>query len=159
MTRGFTLIEAIVYIALLALIMTGAVAASYQLLSSSASLNAKNTVGEEGNFVLRKLHWALSDMSSAPTIGGSGCSQTISILKSGFGTNPVEFRRNTSVTPNIIEMREGGTGGYTAVTTGNVSASCLKSQTIPATGTGPAGVTATTTINGLDFVVTKYLRQ
>lgn len=157
--KGFTLIEAVIYIALLGLIMTGAVATAYQLLSGAGSLATKNTAQEEGNFVQRKLQWALSDMSNMPVVSGSGCSWNVSITKSGFASNPVELQRNTSVTPNIIEMREGGTGSYTAITTGNVSASCLKFASILPTGTGPAGITATTTINGLDFVVTKYIRK
>jgi len=32
-------------------------------------------------------------------------------------------------------------------------------EEIPASGGAPAGVRATTTINGLDFAITKYLRK
>ncbi len=155
--KGFTLIETIIYIALLGLIMTGALVSSYDLISSSQSSSGKTTVQEEGTFVERKIGWALSDMSGAPTLGGIGCTQTLSVNKTGYTKNPVEFRRN--VANNSIEMREGGTGAYVAITTSNVAATCLKFASIAAAGSGPAGVIATTTIKGLDFVNTKYVRQ
>jgi prepilin-type N-terminal cleavage/methylation domain-containing protein len=79
--KGFTLIETIVYMALLGLIMTGALVSTYELISSSQKSSGKATVQEEGTFVERKFEWALSDLASAPAVGGSGCNQTLSITK------------------------------------------------------------------------------
>jgi prepilin-type N-terminal cleavage/methylation domain-containing protein len=155
--KGFTLIETIVYMALLGLIMTGAVITAFDLIQSTQGSAGKTTVQEEGTFVVRKFEWALADMSAAPTVGGSGCTQTLSLTKTGFGSNPVEFRRNTI--NNSIEMREGGAGAYSAITTNNVTASCLKFTSIAANGSAPPGVIATTTIAGLDFVNTAYVRK
>jgi hypothetical protein len=50
-------------------------------------------------------------------------------------------------------------GTYIPISTSNVSATCLKFRNIPAIGSGPTGVTATSTLNGIDFSVTKYLRK
>lgn len=158
MNKGFTLIEAIIYTALLGLLMAGAVAATYQLLQGSSTTSANTTVQDEGNFVVRKLDWALTGMNSAPAIGGSGCAQTISIIKNGFSENPVEVQRDP-VSSMTLMIREGGTGPFNAITTTNVSVSCLRFRLIPAVGGAPPGVTATTTINGLNFVVMKYLRK
>jgi prepilin-type N-terminal cleavage/methylation domain-containing protein len=155
--RGFTLIETIVYIALMGMLMTGALLCAYDLIQSSQKTGGKTAVQEEGTFVVRKLEWALADMSTAPTTGGSGCTQTISIAKTGYPLNPIEFRRNT--TNNTIEMREGGAGAYSAITTSNVSASCFKASAIASVGSAPPGVVVTTTIAGLDFVNTKYVRK
>jgi prepilin-type N-terminal cleavage/methylation domain-containing protein len=155
--RGFTLIEMVVYIALMGLLMTGVLVCAFDLIQSSQKTGGKTAVQEEGTFALRKIQWAFADMSAAPTLGGSGCTQTISIAKTGYPLNPIEFRRNA--TNNSIEMREGGAGAYSAITTSNVSASCLKFYAIAAVGAAPAGVTATTTIAGLDFVNTTYVRK
>jgi prepilin-type N-terminal cleavage/methylation domain-containing protein len=155
--KGFTLIETIVYMALLGLIMTGALLSAFDLIASTQSSAGKTTAQEEGAFVGRKLEWALADMSATPVAGGSGCAQTLSIAKTGYGKNPVEFRRNTL--NNTIEIREGGSVAYTALTTNNVSATCLTFTSIPAAGNAPSGVTAATTLDGFEFVNTQYVRK
>lgn len=154
---GFTLIETIIYIALFGFIMTGVIVGAYDLISSTQGSAGKTTVQEEGTFVGRKFEWALSDMSGASIVGGNGCAQTLSITKTGYPRNPIEFQRNTL--SNTIEIREGSSGGYTPITTNNVVASCLTFTPIAASGSGPAGITITLTINGLDFVNTKYVRK
>ncbi len=155
--KGFTLIETIVYMALLGLIMTGALLTSYELIMSTSRSAGKTTVQEEGTFVERKISWALADMSAAPLIGGSGCAQTLSVAKTGYAKNPIEFQRDAA--NNKIQMREGGTGLYSDITTINVSAGCLKFASITAVGSAPPGIIATTTIAGLDFVNTAYVRK
>jgi Tfp pilus assembly protein PilE len=155
--KGFTLVETIVYIALLGLIMTGALLTSYELILSSQKSSGKTTMQEEGTFVMRKLEWALADMSVAPTVGGSGCDQTLSVSKTGYGSNPVQFQRNSA--NNSIEMRKGGVGAYTPITTSNVSVGCFGVVSLAAVGSAPPGVIVTTTIGGLNFVNTKYVRK
>jgi len=151
--RGFTLIETLIYIALFALIMGGTLAITYQLVESAGRTTGNATVQDEGVFVLRKLDWALGSMASAPTIGGSGCSQTISITRTGSAApNPIEFRLSSGK----VEMRMGGTGSYDALTTDNVSATCLQFASLSG---GLSGVSATTTISGKEFSTTKYRRQ
>lgn len=156
-SKGFTLLETLVYIALLGLILTTTLLSVYDLLGSTRLSGNKATVEEEGTFVERKLEWALADMGASPTISGSSCAQTLSIQKTGYAKNPVEFRRNT--TNNTIEIREGGGGAFTPITTSNVSVTCFVASAILAQGTAPPGVVVTTTINGLTFVNTKYVRQ
>ncbi len=155
--KGFTLIETIVYMALLGLIMTGVLLSAFDLIASTQSSAGKTTAQEEGAFAERKLEWALADMSAAPITGGSGCAQTLSVNKTGYEKNPVEFRRNAL--NNTIEIREGGNGSYIALTTNNVSATCLTFTSIPAAGNAPPGVTAATTLNGFEFVNTHYVRK
>lgn len=154
---GFTLIETVIYIALLGLIMGGTLMATYGLLEGVGSLGSKTVVQGEGNFVLRKLSWAFSDMSVAPTVSGSGCIQTVSVSKTGYAKNPIEFQRNAA--SSSIEIHEGGSGAYLPLTTENVAVSCLQFQIIPPVGGAPAGVVASTTIDGINFAITKYLRK
>ncbi len=156
-TRGFTLIEAVIYIALLSFLMVGAVATSYQLVGSSTSLSAKNTTGGEGEFVLHKLDWALSGV------------RTISTPSSW--SNALRLSRYDGVTVDMclnnqaIWMRENQTGGicadtsYTAITTSNVTASSLSFHYVPASGGAPAGLEASTTINGMVFYTKRYIRK
>lgn len=148
--KGFSLIEAVVYIALLGLLMTSALATAYQLVNSSSGLNAKNTAGEEGNFVMRKLNWALSGAQTviAPAGWGSGLSVT------RYDGTTVDFRRASGV----VQVSVNG-GTYRALTTGNVVVTSLSVHYIAASGGAPAGVEASTTINGLVFYTERYLRK
>ena len=161
MKKGFTLIEVIVYIALFTILMVGGFVTAYQLIAGSTVLNTKEIVEEEGNFVTRKIDWAMTGMDSAnpPTISGSGCTQTLTIYKLNFVPNPIVFRTHTVAGVNYMEMQEGILNPFTPITTNNVTVSCLKFSDIAAYSGAPEGMTATTTINGIDFTVTKYLRK
>ncbi len=162
--KGFTLIEVVIYIALLGVLMTGALESAVTLIQTSGSSNGKATVQEEGSFVQRKLLWAMSGMTSVPTVGnnngGNACWQTLRVVKTG-ASNPIVFRH--SVSTSSVEVSEDGGTTYYPITTENVSVSCLKFAITPAANGVPAGVSATTTmtttLNNLDFAVTKYVRQ
>jgi type II secretory pathway pseudopilin PulG len=154
--KGFSLIETIIYIALFSIIMTGAFVTAYQLLDGSGRLNAKAITAEEGNFAVKKIEWAMTnlDPSSTPTVGGSGCFQTLSIQRTSDPTN-VAISLETVGGKNYLKISQNG-GQMATTTTENVSVSCLQFETISGT---PTGITATTTIDGLEFVVTKYIRK
>lgn len=57
---GFTLIETIIYLALFAMFMGGAIAAAYNIFEASDRNQAKAMAQEEGNFLVAKIEWALS---------------------------------------------------------------------------------------------------
>lgn len=61
LNRGFTLIETLVYIALLGILMGGAMLAVYQLIANVGQVNANIAIEEEANFLLRKVNWALGN--------------------------------------------------------------------------------------------------
>lgn len=148
MNRGFTLVEAIVYIALLGFIMASTVATAYQLLGGAGSLATKNTAVEEGNFVLRKLDWALA--------GSSGLDTSVAhqLTVTRYDGVTVSIKLNGTA----VDMKETG-GSFSPITTSNVIASSLAFVDIPVVGTSPEGVTATLVLNGLTFSVTQYLRK
>lgn len=150
--KGFTLIETLVYIALLGLLMTGAVMTSYQLLQGSITTSTKTTVQDEGDFVLRKVKWALSNASSA---SGSGSNLTVT----RYDGDSVSFRLNGT----SIEVRETSPAiSYTPITTSNVSVTSL---VFVVSAGSPKSVTVTATMktaNGTDtplpFSFTRYIR-
>jgi hypothetical protein len=148
-SRGVTLVETVVYIALLGLILTGAVVTSYQLVGSAGSLAAKNTADAEGAFVMRKLAWALSG------------AQTIS-SPSGWGSSLSVIRYDGTVDMQLsgtaILMRENS-NLFATTTTSNVKVTSLSFHYIPALDGAPAGLEASTTINGLVFYTKRYLRK
>ena len=148
--KGFTLIETVIYIALFTILMGGALITSYNLIEGSESAQVKATIQEEGNFVLRKLNWALSGLSSVntPTFGYS---ENLGVTKIG----PVQI--DVRLEAGNIEIREGS-GPYVPITTANVEVSTLQFHFLPG-GAGPDGIEASTTISGVTFYTKKYLRQ
>ena len=89
--KGFTFIEVIIYIALSSLLLGTAFVTVFQLIDSSNKLNVKNTVQEEGNFVMRKLNWALTGVSSF-----SNTLNTLHINK--YDGNQIEIKLNDTKT-------------------------------------------------------------
>ncbi|MDD5068283.1 MAG: type II secretion system protein [Candidatus Pacebacteria bacterium] len=149
-TGGFTLIESVVYVALLALIMGGVLPLVYQILQGSNTLSGINAVQEEANFVLHKIDWALGGISNI--LSSFSDADTITIPR--YDGNQVRFRLNT----DKIEMSESG-GTYLPITTANVAATHLLFHYIPAMGTGPAGVKVSFTLGTVPFEITKYIRK
>lgn len=154
--KGFTLLEAIIYIALFTILITSCFIAGYNLIEGSSSLSGKVRTQEEGGFVTKKISWALSsiDPASTPAIGGSNCSQTLTVNRTET-PNLIMIRINTVGSKKYIELQEDGTNYY-PLTTENASTTCLK---FSSTGSSPIGITSTTTINGVDFVIKKYVRR
>ena len=61
MSRGFTLIEIVIYMGLFGLLMGGAVVAANDVFESSGRGGVRAVLGEEGDFILSKINWALRD--------------------------------------------------------------------------------------------------
>jgi type II secretory pathway pseudopilin PulG len=155
MKKGFTLIETVIYIALFGLLLSTGFVTVYQLINGANINSNKGIVQDEGNFVSKKLDWILSnlDLNNLPT-SSAGCDQTLTVYKNNFSSNPIEVRHNGTL--DILEMREGGSGTFIPLTTINSSTTCFEFQI---TSPSPYVIVATTTINKLKFVTTKYLRQ
>lgn len=161
--KGFTLIEVLIYIALFSLLMGTAFMTAFNLIDGSGKLSAKTTTIEEGNFVLRKINWALTGISSDtadivnPPKVFPYTNSTLSIKKWQSGTKvPIEIAYDA--VSNRIMMRKGG-GPPLPITTANVKVTNLQFEFIPSVQSGPAGIKATATIDGKDFSITKYIRQ
>lgn len=148
--RGFTLIETIIYIALMALLIGGGVVTAFYVTDSAQKNKSDVNIQAEGNFILRKIEWAMSGASSI--IVGA----TLSITKPSLppAQNPLVFSLNGS---NMQLTR--GTGAAQNLNSSNVSVSALSFTDIPASGGTPQGVTINFTVNNKPFTLTKYLRK
>lgn len=150
MNRGFTLIEVIIYIALFSLLMGSAFIVAFQLIEGSGDISTKNTLQEEGNFVMRKFNWALTNVDPAsPITPSAGNSSTLNVTK--YDGNEIDIK----LTGTKIEMRESDNGNtFLPITTDNVEVSSLnfKYETL-------GGITATAVIDGTTFTTTKYFRK
>ncbi|MEA1929750.1 MAG: hypothetical protein U9M92_02645 [Patescibacteria group bacterium] len=64
-----TLIETIIYLAIFSIMMSGAVASTYQLARSGEQLGADNVVSGEIDFIFRKISWLFMGATSANILG------------------------------------------------------------------------------------------
>lgn len=154
--KGSTLIEVIIYIALFSILTVGGFVSAVQIIDSSNKTNRALTAQEEGNFVVRKISWAMSNLDplNPPAVTGSGCEQILTLNKTDYFSNPVVFRKNLSK----VEIKQGN-NDFVPVTTENVDVSCLEFKIIFSTNNSPFGISATTTVNDTDFSITKYERK
>lgn len=108
--KGFTLIEIVIYLALLSLLMLGCVSLAYGT-SESADGDAESLViTEEGAFVIAKLTYAAGQGSEA-TVPASGTSAELRISTADESVDPIIVRLRSGT----IEMREGD-GAFFALT-------------------------------------------
>jgi len=145
---GFTLIEVIIYIALLAFIIGAGVSSAYYLIDSSAKGNADVSTIAEAEFLMRKIDWALT---GAETFDLS-VSGIIGINKYDTTFNPIQIKWNE--TSSSTEISVGTPEDFLRLTSERVKVTGLEFVAL-----SPEGVTASTTIDGKHFEITKYLRQ
>lgn len=82
-SKGFTLIETLVYVALFALLMSVAAATLYNLLEGGDRTRVAIGVQEEGTFINRKINWALTG-ASAVQVSPDG--MTLTVTRPDLGT-------------------------------------------------------------------------
>jgi type II secretory pathway pseudopilin PulG len=131
--RGFTLIEALIYLGLFSILMGGATVAAYNLFDTSVKIGTRTMLQEESDFMMAKIDWVLSGAKAvtAPSPGLTGSSLIVAkwdtslgdpmtVAKNGgnltiaFGTNPAVILNNSntlvsSVTFNHIQGTGDGT--------------------------------------------------
>ena len=159
MKKGFSLIEVIIYIALFSILITAVLATAFDIIESTQSLNSKTQIHEELNFALRKIKWALGGASNITTPSALN-PYTSSLSLTKYDGEIVDICLDASK----IKIREGGGVGpcfsneYRPLTTDNVKVTNIQFHYIAPSGGSPAGIEASTTINGLSVIVTKYIR-
>jgi len=103
--EGFTLIEALIYLALFSLIMGGTLAAAYNLAQADGQSSTEAMLQNEGDFVLAKIAWAESGVTSivAPALGQAGAALSVNkIVSFDSSGNPVTI-------PLVFSLDQSGT--------------------------------------------------
>ncbi len=153
--KGFTLVEVIIYLALFSLLMGTAFVTAYQLISDSGRLSVKNTTQEEGNFVMRKINWALTGVETiiTPT---AGTTPDLEVEK--YDGNNITIER---IGTKIWMEEDAGPDDF--ITTENVEVTDLDFEFIPSAGSSPDGIKAIAVITedgkNFSFTITKYIRK
>lgn len=124
---GFTLIEAMIYIALFTFVIGGGILSAYQIFEGSARIQALAEEETEINFIVRKLDWALSGseiVSPLPsvaqpalTVNKGGTQYTFSrdasgvfqVSTTGWGTVPLTGSGISIDSMNFVHF-DGGIG-------------------------------------------------
>ena len=88
-TTGFTLIEPLIYAAIVAGFITVSLSVVYQMIDFSGRLRNQREINENQRFLIQKLDWILNsaDTINSPPLGGSG--NTLSVNKLNFAQNPL----------------------------------------------------------------------
>lgn len=88
---GFTLIETIIYAALISVVIGGVLFAVYQMVESRYRLGAFVEVEEESRFLMAKINWALDnlDFISEPALNAT--SSVLTLNKLNFSPNPIKI--------------------------------------------------------------------
>lgn len=151
--KAFTLIEILIYSALIAMIISGSLIAVYQIIEGSNSIQNKIIIEQEANFLLSKIKWALSGATAIniPAIGLA--SSTLSINKANYSENPIIFDLNS----NNIKIKQG-TENPTILNNQNITINNLIFEHLAASGDGPEGLKISITANNKLFTTTIYLR-
>jgi type II secretory pathway pseudopilin PulG len=167
--RAFTLIETVVYLGLLAIIMSGAFASAYGILGSSARNQAKALIQEEGTFLLGKIDWALGGVQSIALPASNASGDMLSVIKySASPGNPIVV----AVSGGNMTIAKGANPAK-ILNNSNVSVTCavdgcFSHSASSADGINPESVSASFTVSAKtsegmtytqDFSTAKYLRK
>ncbi len=138
---GFTLIEAIIYIALISIMLGFTVLTISQMMDAQSRLKSKIEIDVETDFVLRKMNWALTNALAInqPLINSS--SSVLSIDKNGGSENPLVF----DLASGSIRLSRGG-GAANVLNNQYVTINQLSFEHFAASGTIPEALRTTIVI-------------
>jgi type II secretory pathway pseudopilin PulG len=149
---GFTLIETLVYMGLLAFIMGSMLIVVYQIIESNSKSQVKIDVREEGNFLMEKLEGGMNGASLINVIGVN----TLSIIRP---SGNITF----TFSGQALNIKRGS-GTMVALNSANIVLSSSSFKYMHSTtSTAPDEVTANFTLTeqtyAQDFSFTKYIRK
>ncbi len=94
-SRGFTLIEAVIYLALFSILIGGAVVAAWSLFDAATRASTRTMLSEETDFLLSKIDWTLTSAEEVTLPGKNASGATLTVAKWD------------SVTPVIVSWNSG----------------------------------------------------
>lgn len=150
---GFTLLETLVYIALIMFLISVGIISAFYLIDSSDKDNAEVNTLVEAEFLLRKIDWALTgvDIINVPAPGFDA--PKLSVNKSA-GPNPIEIEAPSGQ----AQIKKGG--GPAVILTGDrVKITNIKFTYIDNIAPKPDAIKAEFYADGKYFELYKYLRK
>ena len=119
--RGFTLIEMLLYLALMTIMIAVLGGIGVNVLASNAKAHALEEVGYNAHFVFEKLRTAVNDASSIDGPTGNGTSSTLTLSMGDASKNPTVF----TLADGILTMTESA-GQPITLSTDGVTISSLQ---------------------------------
>lgn len=103
--QGFTLIEVLLYSAIVSIFLVAALGATYQLIQAQGRAEERSRLAQDKQFALQKIEWLLRNVEAinTPTSGNSGAS--LSVDMAGYAYNPFVLSENGGV----LELVSGAT--------------------------------------------------
>lgn len=101
---GFTLIETIIYVALLLIIIGGSLMAANEIMRGGADMSKKVLTYDEASFLMSKIDWALSGISSVDLPVPNTAGAKLSVNKKGYSQNPIVI----DLDGTDLRIQEGG---------------------------------------------------
>ncbi|MEI6660188.1 MAG: prepilin-type N-terminal cleavage/methylation domain-containing protein [bacterium] len=150
--RAFTLIEAVIYIALFGILMSGVIVATDQLIQGSHRNEQSISIQEEGTFIIRKINWALSSASSVSSLKENTLviHMPDGILRTIWGDGSGIYISKSNNIPVVTNS--------TVLNASAFPVSSLFFVVSPASSGKPAGVSVSFSILGRAFIFKRYLR-
>ncbi|MBI2591779.1 MAG: hypothetical protein HYW34_03840 [Candidatus Brennerbacteria bacterium] len=139
--KGFSLIETIIYAALISIIIGMVLLVVFQIVESQDRSRAKTEVEEETNFLISKIKWALSGVDVINIPAGGSTSSTLSINKFNFSQNPIVI----SLASGSLELAIGSSAPA-ILNSGSVSVPNISFQHIAQTSTTAPAIKTTLSV-------------
>jgi len=151
---GFTLLETVIYIALLSIIISAVLGSVYQIIEGSDKINSKINTEAEAHFLLRKIEWALTGISAVnlPVLASTGT--TLSVNKVDFSGNPLIFDFNSG----NVRLSRGGAAPI-ILNSGNVTIGDVQFHHVASSGFSPEAVGVSFKVNGNPYSTRIYSRK
>lgn len=147
---GFTLIETLIYIALVGVLVGGGVAAAFYIIDTSGKNRTDVSVQAEGLFLLRKIDWVIMGVTAVAEPAPGTTATALEVTKTGVGTIRVDA---------ASEQARISVNGAPAVALTNDRVHIQYLQFTRTTEAGkPDRLDTTITIDGKTFSFSKYVR-
>lgn len=148
---GITLVETLIYIALFILLIGAGMISAFYIIDSSERNKTDLSTTTEAQFLLRKIDWALTGVTSINTPSSGNSEDTLSVEKIGGENVVINFNSNR------VQISRGGNTEY--LTAERVKIENLLFNHVPIQGEKPAAIEVSFVANGKEFKMIKYLRK
>ena len=152
---GFTLIEVIIYSALIAIVIGGSLGVIYQIFQGADSLNKQIIVEQDANFILSKVRWVLTDIDSVVSPATINSSSTVlTVNKKNFPSNPVTVQLQSG---NLV-IRQGSSLEY-VLNHGSFFVDSVIFERQSYTASSTELISASFKIKNQDYLLSQYIEK